>query len=192
MEPRIPPVSLEDADDETRALLEQLSRLRGDDASLLNVFGTLARHPALLREWLGFATYALTRSTLDPRLRELAVLRTGWCNRSPYEWGQHVVVARAVGVDDNAIARVAEGPDADGWTAAEVAVIRAVDELHERSTITDATWAELSTHYTEQQVLDLVFLIGQYHLVSFALNVCGVQRDDGVDDTTMPFPPVAT
>ena len=192
MEPRIPPVSLEDADPETRALLERLSRLRGDDASLLNVFGTIARHPMLLREWLGFATYTLTRSTLDARIRELAVLRTGWCNRSPYEWGQHVVVARAVGVGDDAIARVAEGPAADGWTAAEAAVIRAVDELHERSTITDATWAELGAHYSEQQVLDLVFLVGQYHLVSFALNACGVQRDDGVDDTAIPFPPLAT
>jgi alkylhydroperoxidase family enzyme len=191
MEPRIPPVSLDDADPATRALLERLSRLRGDDTSLLNVFGTIARHPTLLREWLGFATYALTGSTLGPRVRELVILRTGWCNRSPYEWGQHVVVARAVGVDDDAIARVAGGPDADGWTAAEAVAIRAADELHERSTVTDATWTELAAHYTDEQVLDLVFLVGQYHLVSFALNACRVQRDDGVDDARIPFPPLA-
>ena len=192
MEPRIPPVSLADADPETRTLLERLSRLRGDDASVLNVFGTLAHHPTLLREWLGFATYALTRSTLDPRVRELVVLRTGWRTGSPYEWGQHVVVARTVGITDAEVARVADGPDSPDWTAAEAAAIRAADELHDRSTITDATWSELVAHYEPRQVLDLVFLVGEYHLVAFALNTCRVMRDDGVDETTIPFPAAAT
>jgi len=192
MEPRIPPVSLADADPDTRRLLERLSRLRGDDAAVLNVFGTLANHPTLLREWLGFATYALTKSTLDPRTRELAVLRVGWRCDAPYEWGQHVVVGRAVGLSDDDVRRVADGPDADGWTAAEAAALRATDELHDRSTITDATWAALGEHFTPEQVLDLVFLVGNYHIVSFALNACRVERDDGVDDTALPFPHAAT
>jgi len=191
MEPRIPPVSLADAEPDTRQLLERLSRLRGDDAAVLNVFGTVANHPTLMREWLRFATYALTKSTLDPRTRELAVLRVGWRCDAPYEWGQHVVVGRAVGLTDDDVARVAEGPDADGWTPAEVAALRATDELHDRSTITDATWAALTEHFSDQQVLDLVFLVGNYHIVSFALNACRVERDDGVDDTAVPFPPAA-
>jgi len=191
MEPRIPPVSLADADPDTRQLLERLSRLRGDDAAVLNVFGTVANHPTLMREWLRFATYALTKSTLDPRTRELAVLRVGWRCDAPYEWGQHVVVGRAVGLTDDDVRRVAEGPDADGWTPAEVAALRATDELHDRSTITDPTWAALTEHFSDQQVLDLVFLVGNYHIVSFALNACRVARDDGVDDTALPFPPTA-
>jgi alkylhydroperoxidase family enzyme len=192
MEPRIPPVSLADADPDTRRLLERLSRLRGDDAAVLNVFGTLANHPKLLREWLGFATYALTKSTLDPRTRELAVLRVGWRCDAPYEWGQHVVVGRTVGLTDDDVRRIADGPDADGWTRAETAALRATDELHDRSTITDATWTALGEHFTPEQVLDLVFLVGNYHIVSFALNACRVERDDGVDDSTVPFPRAAT
>ena len=188
MEPRIPPVSLAEASPEVRDLLEQFSRLRGDDASVLNVFGTLANHPTLFRKWLVFANYILVKSTLDPRTRELAVLRVGWRCEAPYEWGQHVVVGRAVGLTDDDVRRVAAGPDADGWTVAEAAALRATDELHDRSTITDATWSALSEHFSDQQVLDLVFLIGQYHLVSFALNACRVERDDGVDATTLPFP----
>ena len=128
---------------------------------MLNVFGTIAHHPTLLREWLMFATYALTKSTLDPRTRELAVLRVGWRCDAPYEWGQHVVVGRAVGLTDDDVARVAEGPDAPGWTPAEVAALRATDELHDRATITDPTWATLAEHFSEQQILDLVFLVGQ-------------------------------
>lgn len=192
MEPRIPPVDLADADEETHELLSRFSRLRGDDVEVLNVFGTIARHPLLMRKWLGFATYALTRTTLEPRLRELVVLRVGWNCRAPYEWGQHVVVGRTVGLTDADITRVAEGPDADGWTTAEVAALRATDELHHRSTITDETWAQLAAELSEQQILDLVFLVGEYHLVSFALNACRVQRDDGVDEQSLPFPTAAT
>ena len=192
MEPRIPPVSLADADPDTRQLLERLSRLRGDDAAVLNVFGTVANHPTLMREWLRFATYALTKSTLDPRTRELAVLRVGWRCDAPYEWGQHVVVGRAVGLTDDDVRRVAEGPDADGWTPAEVAALRATDEMHDGSTISDPTWAALAEHFTNEQILDLVFLVGNYHIVSFALNACRVERDDGVDDTALPFPPAAS
>ena len=170
MEPRIPPVSVAHAPDEIRDTLEQFSRLRGDDASVLNVFGTLANHPKLFRRWLVFANHVLLKSTLDPRTRELAILRVGWRCHAPYEWGQHVVVGRAAGLTDDDIRRVAAGPDAEGWTPADAATLCATDE----------------------QVLDLVFAVGNYHIVSFALNACGVQRDDGVDDTTLPFPPAAS
>ena len=74
---------------------------------------------------------------------------------------------------------MAEGPNAQGWSSAEAAALRATDELHDRTTISD------------EQILDFVFLVGNYHLVSMALNACAVVRDDGVDDTTVPFPPSA-
>ncbi len=191
MEPRIPPINLADADAETHELLSRFSQLRGDDVEVLNVFGTIAHHPVLMRKWLVFATYVLTKSSLDPHLRELVVLRVGWLCGAPYEWGQHIVVGRTVGVTDAEVARVAAGPDADGWTAIEAAALRATDELHSRSTITDPTWATLAGVLSEQQILDLVFLVGEYHLVSFALNACRVRRDDGIDENSVPFPSAA-
>ena len=69
--------------------------------------------------------------------------------------------------------------------------MRATDELHSRSTITDPTWATLAETLSEQQILDLVFLVGEYHLVSFALNACRVRRDDGIDENSVPFPSAA-
>lgn len=185
---RIAPLTLEGADDETRQLLERLTRIRGSNTQLLNVFGTLAHHPELLRHWLGFATYLLTASTLEPRLRELIVLRVGWLCQSPYEWGQHVHVGRKAGVTDADLERLTEGPHAAGWSAAEAAALRATDELVARHTLSDANWSALQVHYSTQQVLDLVFLVGQYQLVSSALNACRVERDDGLDERALPFP----
>lgn len=191
MAPRIPPVSLEDAEPETRELLEALSTFRDDDVTVLNVFGTIAQHPKLMKRWLVFANHVLLKSTISGRDRELAILRAGWRCNAPYEWGQHVVIGRREGITDEEIARIAEGPDAPGWSAHDAAILRAVDELHDSATISDATWATLSERYDRQQCMDLVFAIGQYHLVSFALNALGVERDDGLSDTEVPFPPAA-
>ncbi len=191
MTPRIPPVSLADADPETRALLDSLSTFRDDDVSVLNVFGTLAQHPKLIKRWLVFANHVLLKSTISGRDRELAILRAGWRCHAPYEWGQHVVIGRREGISDEEIARIGAGPDAPGWSEHDAAVLRAVDELHDTSTISDATWATLTETYDQQQCMDLVFAIGQYHLVSFALNAFGVERDDGLDATEVPFPPAA-
>jgi 4-carboxymuconolactone decarboxylase len=191
MTPRIPPVSLEDADPETRALLDSLSNFRDDDVSVLNVFGTLAQHPKLMKRWLVFANHVLVKSTISGRDRELAILRVGWRCQSPYEWGQHVVIGRREGISDEEVARIGAGPDAPGWSDHEAAVLRAADELHDSSKISDATWATLTRTYDQHQCMDLVFVIGQYHLVSFALNSFGVERDDGLDPNQIPFPPSA-
>lgn len=185
MAPRLEPLPVDEWDDRTRDLLVGGASPGG---GTLNIFATLAHHPELLRRWLVFGTHVLAKSTLPGRDRELAILRTGWLCRAPYEWGQHVSIARAEGVTDEEIARVAAGPDAAGWDDHEAAVLRAVDELHADRRVTDATWAALHDRYDDRQTLDLIFTVGQYQLVSMALNSCGVERDDGIDDPAIPFP----
>lgn len=154
--------------------------------SSLNIFATLAYHPKLLKRWLVFGNHVLAKSTLPARDRELLILRTGWNCRSPYEWGQHVAIARVIGVDDAEIVRVSEGPDASGWSEADAALLRAADELHRDDSLSDVTYAALAARYDEQQLLDVVFTVGQYHIVSMALNAFGVERDDGVTGVPVP------
>ncbi len=177
MEPRLKPLPQEDWDDETRALL-------GDSA--LNVFATFAHHPKLMKRWLVFANHVLAKSSLPARDRELLILRTGWNCRAPYEWAQHVAIARTVGITDAEITRVTEGPDAAGWSEADALLLRAADELHADQSITDPTYAALEARYGVQNLLDLVFTVGQYHLVSMALNAFRAERDDNV--TGVPIP----
>ena len=164
-------------DDETRALL-------GDRS--LNIFGTLAHHPKLMKRWMVFGNHVLAKSSLSARHRELLILRTGWNCRAPYEWGQHVAISRSIGVTDDQIERVAAGPDAAGWDPFEATLLRAADELHTDQCVSDATYAALAGQFSEQQLLDLVFTVGQYHLVSMALNTMRVQRDDGVTGVSIP------
>jgi 4-carboxymuconolactone decarboxylase len=175
--PRIEPLPPDQWDPELR---EQLGKmLLNEDGQPLNIFATLANHPKLLKRWMVFANHVMGKSELSTRDRELLILRTGYRCASEYEWGQHVLIARQCGITDDEIARVAEGPAA-GWSDHEATLLRAADELHDDARIGDTTWAALATTYDTRQLMEVPFTVGQYHLVAFALNSFGVQRDAGV------------
>ncbi len=177
-EPRVRPLAESEWDEKASEVLRGLPRAGG---RVLNIFATLAHHPSLMKRWLVFGNHVLGKQTLSPRDRELVILRIGWLCRSEYEWGQHVVISRGIGISDEDIQRVAEGPEASGWDPFEATLLRAVDELHGDAMIGDASWKTLSERYTTQQLMDLVFTVGQYNLVSMALNTLGVQLDEGIE-----------
>ena len=174
MAPRIPPLPAEGRDPRTAELLDSV---RQPDGTELNIFATLARHPKLFKRWSAFGGTLLYGGLLPARERELLILRTGYLCRAPYEWGQHVLIGRAAGLTEEEIARVAAGPDADSWSADEALLLRATDELHADSRIGDATWAALAERWDEAQLIEVCMVVGQYHLVSFALNSLGVEPE---------------
>ena len=181
--PRLTPLSPDEWDDEAAEVLKPLVEGTGPNRTpgrALNIFATLARHPRLMKRWLVFGSHVLAKNSLSPRDRELAILRVGWDCQAEYEWGQHALIARGCDLSEEEIVRTTQGPDAAGWKPHEAALLRAVDELHADSFISDPTWKALSAHYDEQQLIDLVFTVGQYHLVSMALNTLGVQLDPGI------------
>ena len=182
-QPRIQPVTEADWTDDSRPILAANAQ-RGP---VLNVFGTIARHPKLLKRWTVFANHVLNGSTLPPRERELVILRTGYLCRSGYEWTQHVAIGLQAGLTDAEIATIVEGPDAASWSGEDRMLLRAADQLVGDHFIDDATWTGLAATWSEQQLMDLVFAVGQYTLVSMALNTFGVQ----LEETTNHSPTVA-
>jgi 4-carboxymuconolactone decarboxylase len=174
MAPRIPPLPAEGRDPQTE---EMLAALRPPGGTELNIFSTLARHPKLFKRWSAFGGTLLYSGQLPPRERELLILRTGYRCESPYEWGQHVQIGLGCGLSADEIARVAEGPEASGWTEAEAELLRAADELHDDNRISDATWAALRSRWDDQQLIEVCMVVGQYHLVAFTLNSLGVEPE---------------
>ena len=174
--PRIPPLPGNEQDDAARELLSQAA---APGAPATNIFATLVRHAGLFRRWLPFGGKLLA-GKLAPRDRELLILRTGWRCRAEYEWGQHVILGKGVGLTDEDVERVKAGPDAPGWDPFDATLVRAADELHDDACITDETWAALAERYDEKQLIEVTMVVGQYHLVSFFLNSAGVQREAGV------------
>ena len=174
--PRIEPLRESDWSEATAALLAPIAK-RG---RVLNIFRTLAQHSDLARRWMVFANHILGKSTLSGRDRELLILRIGYLCQAEYEWGQHVEIARRIGMSDAEILAAKTGPETEGISELDRLLLRATDELHSDAHVSDATWSGLSEHYSIQQLMDLVFTVGQYNLVSMALNSFGVQLDEGI------------
>ena len=128
-----------------------------------------------------FTRYILgTTSTLPPRDREILILRTSALSHADYDWGHHVPAARRAGLSDEEIARIARGPEAEGWSDFDAALLRAADQLHRDQFITETTWTALARRYNERQFMDAVFTVGQYTMVSMFLNSASVQREPGI------------
>jgi 4-carboxymuconolactone decarboxylase len=170
---RIPFCDLSKLDAEGRQMAERATV----DGQVLNIFRILLNHPRLVRNWGRFGNYILQGSTLPAREREIAILRIGWLNQAPYEWEQHVLIGKRAGLTDEEVENIKKGPGA-GWNRHESAILQAADDLFEKSVVSDETWQILSENYNTQQMMDLVFTIGQYNLVSWALNSFGVPLDD--------------
>jgi alkylhydroperoxidase family enzyme len=174
--PRVAPTAAESWTEEQRAIVEPMLT-RGP---VLNIFRTLLNHAAAAKAFLVWGGYVLSRkNTLPPREREIVILRTGFLCRSGYEWTQHVPIARRAGLTDDEVARIKLGAGAPGWSAPDVALLRATDDLHREQFVTEPVWTELARHFGEQQRMDVVFTAGQYTQVSMMLNSFGVQLDEG-------------
>lgn len=171
---RIPMRDLSTMAPEDREAVEKNSM----NGRIFNIFKVLAHHPKLVKRWTPFAGHILGKQTLPFRDRELLILRIGWLNQAEYEFAQHELIAKRGGVSDADIARLKDGPKATGWSEKEAALLQVADDLFDNSVVSDATWETCARHYSTEQLMDAVFTVGQYNLVSWALNSFGVPLDD--------------
>jgi len=173
-EPRLAPLTDEELSGPATAFMAPMV----ENGRAWNIFRVLAHHPDLARRWMVFANHILGKSTLPEREREIAILRIGWLCQAEYEWAQHVVIGKEAGLSAAEIERIKLGADAPEWNDLDRLILSATDELREQTNITDSTWAALGEFWSTQQLMDLVFTVGQYNLVSMALNTLGVPLDD--------------
>jgi 4-carboxymuconolactone decarboxylase len=169
---RIPPLPEAEWSDEVRELLPK-------GRKPLNIFTTLVRHPQLFKRWMVFGGHILSKSTLSPRDRELLILRTGYRCKSPYEFHQHTRIGLQSGLTSDEIQRLQQPQLLDnGWTEHDTLLLEAADELHDDFMISDKTWQKLRAQYSDKQIFDLLFTVGQYTLVSMFLNSVGVPIEE--------------
>jgi alkylhydroperoxidase family enzyme len=175
--PRIAPLAEDQFTDEQRRISDEAQGIaptansaRGNQALVNEMVGVLVRNPAVYDPHMALARAFFFRGSLSPRDRELAILRTAWLSQSPFEWGEHVGIAKDCNITPEEIERVIEGSAAEGWSDYDRALIGAAEELHHDSMISDQTWAVLARTLNEAQLIELVMLVGQYKTVAYYLN----------------------
>jgi len=178
---RIEPLKAEDFDDEARALVITIRESLGisEHSVLPEAFGTMLKHPGLYRCQMEMGIQLLGKGVLSPRERELAIMRVGWLCRAPYEWTQHVDIAKRYGVTSEEVERVTRGSSAPGWTEHEAAILKGVEELLGDQMISDETWNVLARSWTERQLLEFPTLVGQYVAIAYSQNALRMRLNPG-------------
>jgi len=154
---------------------EQLARWMppGSELEPLALFRTLNVHGELASRMRPLGAGILgSRATVALALRELMIDRTCALAGAEYEWGVHAsAFGAAAGLDERRLRATATGGSAeDCWEPQEAAVLRLAEELHETSAIGEELWAELSAHFTEQQIIELIVTAGWYHVIAYVCN----------------------
>ena len=142
-----------------------------------NLFLTLGRHRRLFRGWLRFAGRLMPGGKLPRRDTELVILRVAHVRGCSYEFDHHVHLGRRAGVTAADVERVMGGPAVSGWSPRELAILAAVDEMHETGDLEDATWATLRTHLDEREAIELIVLAGHYEMLATFLTTLRIQPD---------------
>jgi alkylhydroperoxidase family enzyme len=157
-----------------------LEKLMPPGVAPLGIFRTLAKHPRLLRKFRISAPAYFAKGLLDPADRELIIHRA--CARcgAEYEWGVHVAAfARPMGFSDEWIRATVHAAATDPvWTEREALLVALVDALHDTADVPDPLWTALEERWNEAQLVELILLVGQYHLVSFFVNAARIAREE--------------
>jgi alkylhydroperoxidase family enzyme len=144
----------------------------------LNVFRMMAHADTCFRPLIQLGTAILGRQALSPALRELVILLVGRRSPAPYEWTQHVPIAKATGVSDAQITALERGTlDADCFDAPQRAALRAAADLLDRPRLSDAAFANLQRHFPPRQIVELLVTVGYYMLIARLLESTAVDLD---------------
>ena len=147
-------------------VVDGVRKPREDQAAL----EILIRHAELYKAHIEVAKKYLSDCEMSIRDRELAILRIGWLSQAPFEWGAHVKIGKRNGITSEEIEWVIEGSSAEGWNSHDRAIVRAMEELHFDSMISDDTWADLAEFFNDKKLIELVILAGQYKTVAYYQN----------------------
>jgi alkylhydroperoxidase family enzyme len=183
-EPRLPLLPLDEAKAAAAAVGVP------DLAAELSVFRIWLHHPKLAK-WLSDLLMGLLwEGRLDPRLRELVIMRLGWATHSDYEWTQHWRIALGLKVPEADLLGVRDWRNHQPFGPAERAVLAAVDETLADGAVSAATWAACVDNVSDdpQVLLELVSAVGLWRMVSGILRTLEVPLEDGVSS----WPPDGT
>ena len=177
---RLPYLNVDDLAEEDRDLL----------ARNINLARELVHSPKALRNFGRLGMWIRHESTLDARLRELAILQVGYLTRCAYEYSHHIKISRDFGVTDDdirAMIRETRG-EATALGPLDKAVLRAAREMTENLRATDETFAVLKEHLSNEHIVDLFVVIGFYNCVVRLLESLGIEVEPAYQPYLDEFP----
>lgn len=187
--PRIRPLPPAEWTDSARQIFAIIGGSQGQHiAGEIEFLRILAVHPPLGVPLATFTMHLLRASTLPVLIREIAILRTVCLHRSEFQWSAHVKLAQEAGMTMEQIESIKRGADTPGRPDLERSVLRAVDSIATDSEVDPQAWDVVAKHFDRQQLLDLLFTVGNYAMVAMAMNTLRVSLAPGMFSHGRPRP----
>jgi len=183
---RFPPLTYDRMTPEQKALTDHI--LAGERGTMNGPFNVLLRSPEMGDLAQKFGAYMRFHSSLPRRLNELAIIMTARSWSSQFEWYAHRRYALEAGVSAGIVDAVAAGNRPSGMQPDEEAVYNFCQELLTTRNVSDAAFQAAVAKLGERGVVDLIGVMGYYHLVSMLLNVDRYPLPEGAKPELKPIP----
>ena len=157
-------------------------RLKGDSGRVGDLWRVLGHNAHILRGSMILGTGILQRSKLSPRLRELAILRTGYLTGANYEYYHHMPSARRVGVTQAEIDAVPRGQEAPEYGPAERAVMALADAMSAGPPkVDEGVFQQARALLDEDEILELSMTIAYYNMLGRMMVALQIEVEPGFD-----------
>ena len=159
---KVPYISRDDINSSEQNIYDKISSSRG---SVHNVFSALLNNQPATEAVTNLGEYIRYKSTLNPAIREIAILVTAKQLNNSYEWSQHEPVAKSVGVSDDIIQYILEKDDPNKIDTKESIFIEAAKELVTSSQLKQKTFDALMESLGMKSTMDFIVTVGYYTML---------------------------
>jgi 4-carboxymuconolactone decarboxylase len=166
-EPRFPQLTMDQLDEKQRSLGEQIMKV--SSVGLGGPYNPLLRSPVLGQRLFDLFAYLRWNTSVPLRLNEFAILIIGRQWRSQVEWFAHAPIAAKAGLSPQIIAELKQKKRASVMAEDEALVYDFVTELTTTQKVSDATYARAKQVFSDQQIVDLTAVAGNYVMVAMIL-----------------------
>lgn len=170
-------VRLVEKDQAPPEVRETFQKFESVGARVLNLYKAVAHSPYVLRDLMRLGNSLLSRTELEPKLRELAILRVAKLCGSEYEWTQHVPIALEMGVTQEQVEAISNWKESGVFSDIERAVLEYTDEVAQNVSVKDETFAALQKYLNEQRIVELTLSIGYWGMVARVLVPLQIEID---------------
>ena len=183
---RLPPIPPEKQTEAQRKASAEFAEGRG--YAVRGPFAPLLRSPEVMLRAKAMGDYLRFKSTIPPRLNEMAICITARHWGQSYEWHAHRPLAEKGGLKPEIADAIAAGRRPTGMATDEEIIWDFATELHQNKCVSDATYTRALAAFGEQGVIDLVAVNGYYSMIAMVLNVARTPLPAGASPGLKPFP----
>jgi alkylhydroperoxidase family enzyme len=160
---RIPYVEKDAAPPE---VVELYAKMENRGFRVANLWKMAANSPATLGHMIRLGDAILLKTKLNPKLREMAILRTAMLLDCEYERMAHATMGKNVGMTDEQIEAIKDWEKSKAFDKIEQAVLQFTDEVARSAKVTDETSSNLKQYLEPGMMVELAVTIGFYGMLA--------------------------